>query len=1562
MVVKILQWFVTTVALLTLTVMQACASGILVVKPTNESACPQQPCHTLEHYAHRWQFYLTSNTIMKFLPGEHVLKGDWSTLFLVNVSNLTLIGNNDMITSNFGIPEATSRISCKQGKSCFSFYNVNKLSIVRLSFSDCGGSIFHTTLLMLRVYNLVVDGVTVQNSIGSGLLGFSILGRSSISYSAFLFNTHSAGFPGGNVIFSYKGPSNCSNVTETFTLSINSSWMMFGNATQPGKTAAAGGLSVALFQSCFNMNIHIHNTTMKENVGGNGGNMVLMISSSARNNVTITESYFEEGYATTGAGIAIVLVTKHNNDAYQCVHRNTKFQENFASKVGGALTVDSSYSPCTAVYIDIDSCKFVNNTALENGGHIALKLHSDSYMNGLSITINNSIFDSGRARSDGGGGVLVWPTSSKNASCLFISNTPQKIPSVHIFNSKFYQNIARYGGGIAVQFDQSCFASHVTIHNVSLSRNTATNTVGGNLYIVQGRTGTGSLVTISSSIVEFGNASGAGGGVEISIKTHKTNMALSEKNHSPISIIIDNSTFQNNSAGYRGGGIAISFEQLCCSASVNITNTQVMYNRVDRKLIDGTNADTTGGNIDILHVGGQWLQSMVRIENSLIKGGMAGTGGGMSLIQQVYVWQNNTDNVPIEVLYISNTQFICNHAYSKTGGSSLLAGVQFSIHLPLQSNTPAITHLFNIKNTLFDGTCSDISNIKMVGRRYISYPTTTYNVIFSNVSVQGHLMKSSPPPVGAHYVSTITSLQPGLNLHYVSNVTLINCTFNESSPDGAIALSGTTIIFEGNITFSSNRGTYGGGMSLFDNSFMFLRPNTRIIFSNNHVTYVGGGIFVHPDILFSGFCFFQIDGVSQFDQANIQIEFENNTAESAGGAVYGGNVEFCINFQNFTGRNLFDSIFKVQNTDNDPSAISSDPYGICFCRNGRMQCSEETQIWLVYTYPGALFHVLAVVVGQKHGIVPGVIRATLIRNTSAVLDDLQESQYAGKSCTTLNYTVFSLHTVETILLGPEGLQKVPINFLEVNVTLLPCPWGFTLTGLPPKCNCADELQKHHVYDCHITNQTIIRPPPLWIGYYHPVNNSTHPIEGVFVHDNCPFDYCKPNELPIHLNNSDKQCAFNRSGILCGACKSGLSLALGTSRCLQCSNKHLFLLIVFAVAGFALVLLLTLTNMTVSEGAINGLIFYANIIHINRAIFFPANGSEILLHILTVFIAWINLDLGIQTCFYDGMNMYAKAWLQFLFPIYMWAIVGGMIVSSHYSTTIAKLFRRHAVKVLATLFLMSFAKLQRAIIVVLSFTFLTYPDGTKRAVWLYDSNIEYLHGKHIPLFLAALLALLLLLAPYTFVVLFIQCLQSKSSYRMLFWVRKLKPLLDAYAGPYNDRYRFWTGFLLLIRTILFLIFTLGNPGLNLTAIILVCACLSFVPRVYKKLQINVLEYSLLFNLTAVSAATMYSRYTQFNGNQVVVACISAGIAFLTFVLVLAYHIYKQCSISSRTCMNIVCCNHCSECCHPNEQEMTNISEAEHSEEAEGNEEPPEAKIRPLVMQFNEYREPVLTYDD
>ena len=104
--------------------------------------------------------------------------------------------------------------------------------------------------------------------------------------------------------------------------------------------------------------------------------------------------------------------------------------------------------------------------------------------------------------------------------------------------------------------------------------------------------------------------------------------------------------------------------------------------------------------------------------------------------------------------------------------------------------------------------------------------------------------------------------------------------------------------------------------------------------------------------------------------------------------------------------------------------------------------------------------------------------------------------------------------------------------------------------------------------------------------------------------------------------------------------------LATSRCLDCSNASLALIVVFLFAGVLLVFVLFALNLTISEGTINGLIFYANIIHTNREIFFPSKTTSF----FAVFIAWMNLDLGIEVCFYDGMDVYARTWLQFVFPV------------------------------------------------------------------------------------------------------------------------------------------------------------------------------------------------------------------------------------------------------------------------------------------------------------------------
>ena len=133
---------------------------------------------------------------------------------------------------------------------------------------------------------------------------------------------------------------------------------------------------------------------------------------------------------------------------------------------------------------------------------------------------------------------------------------------------------------------------------------------------------------------------------------------------------------------------------------------------------------------------------------------------------------------------------------------------------------------------------------------------------------------------------------------------------------------------------------------------------------------------------------------------------------------------------------------------------------------------------------------------------------------------------------------------------------------------------------------------------------------------------------------------------LALNNTDIQCANKKSGLLCGACKKDYSLILGTFQCEKCTNSHLFLLIPFAVMGVALVFFLLVCKLTVATGMLSGPVFYANIVGVNRTSFLPVESTNP----FSIFIAWLNLEFGIEICFYNGMDAYSKAWLQFVFPV------------------------------------------------------------------------------------------------------------------------------------------------------------------------------------------------------------------------------------------------------------------------------------------------------------------------
>ena len=142
-----------------------------------------------------------------------------------------------------------------------------------------------------------------------------------------------------------------------------------------------------------------------------------------------------------------------------------------------------------------------------------------------------------------------------------------------------------------------------------------------------------------------------------------------------------------------------------------------------------------------------------------------------------------------------------------------------------------------------------------------------------------------------------------------------------------------------------------------------------------------------------------------------------------------------------------------------------------------------------------------------------------------------------------------------------------------------------------------------------------------------------------------------------------------------------------------------IVIVALLGGIALVFLLMVLNSTVAVGTLDGLISYANIIGANSSTFLPPSSKKF----LTIFISWLNLEVGFDICFFEGMDTYWKTWLQLAFPSYVIFLVVMVIIVSEHSMRVSHLIaKKNPVATLATVILFSYTMFLHTIIEVLSF--------------------------------------------------------------------------------------------------------------------------------------------------------------------------------------------------------------------------------------------------------------------
>ena len=770
---------------------------------------------------------------------------------------------------------------------------------------------------------------------------------------------------------------------------------------------------------------------------------------------------------------------------------------------------------------------------------------------------------------------------------------------------------------------------------------------------------------------------------------------------------------------------------------------------------------------------------------------------------------------------------------------------------------------------------------------------------------------------------------------YQSSLKVYSCANiedNEALLGGGINAVSSSIIVTSlfrstfhSLTISRNTAILGGGIHFSTSARIFVfqidpRPHDLTVDLTLNSAENGGAMYVSDETNLPGcdtetlqtasgtnVCFFQVVDLYPTN-GNLSLEFESNKAGSSGSVLFGGLLDRCTQsplastsfFDNqlrtpvsqINGLTYFMGVSNIRNT----SSLASDPVRVCFCFGGRHNCNK-TQID-VFPQKGQRFNVsVAAVDHVGHSLSATVF--TELQSSTGGLGEGQLSQMVDDVCTDLEFSVTSSNSEETIMIfadGPCGSANSSVTNINVIFSDCSCPIGFSVNYQQMstcECVCNEQLIQF-IETCTVDTGSFVKSGNFWIDY----DNNT----GYSVSSSCPLDYCLPFvSTLINLNQfggANKQCASNRAGKLCGGCQQDHSLSLGQSGCIVCGQFWPINTVVYGLAvlifGAVLMCVILFLNLTVAIGTPNGFIFAANIL---KAVFpFPRK------HYPSYIISFLNLDLGfgVDFCFYDGLSTYAKTWFELVLPIYLHLLVALVIIACNYSSRFANYIgKRNPVETLVTLLFLSYSKLLQFIITVFSYGRITHPDGSEELVWLLDGRIGYNDPKHIAMIVVALVVVVIVFV-YTFLLLFWQLLLKCPTQKLFVTLRKYVKLTEAielYHVPFNNNHRYWTGLLLLIRFIVYIVaaFT-SSSGTNtekyLTIIFLLAVLTiakSLQVRVYKRWPVDVLE-SILVSLTMVVTALVWYASSENNTNVSIATTTTLTVIMTCLIIcVLLYHI-------------------------------------------------------------------------
>ena len=694
------------------------------------------------------------------------------------------------------------------------------------------------------------------------------------------------------------------------------------------------------------------------------------------------------------------------------------------------------------------------------------------------------------------------------------------------------------------------------------------------------------------------------------------------------------------------------------------------------------------------------------------------------------------------------------------------------------------------------------------------------------------------------------------------NLIIQNTNFINNS-GSALYLDHCHLYLEGKIMFINNTADNGAAIYMKDGSTANFQRNSMVYFIHNTALLYGGAIYFIYESDFS------LRYYSAFKTFTTNIYFTNNTADIAGNSLY----------------LYIPNTFKEHNLPSDLMAIMNVPCQWNYCQ---LVGGDLTNVTCDYDYTllrGAPFpvvtspHKLKLYFINSEGVnashnsdhniyfVKNNVLGRKILFNGAVFDyfgkPAEPTQFTIKCTNCSKFILSSDHllvdniTSHSVIVTGSNFKVTNVNITidvvssikniitTLVIGLQPCTShpGLVYCSISHSCACYN----HSIINCHDTYNEVKRG--YWFGT----------VAGIPTTSLCPNHYCNfvthketrqgYFELP---NNIDGQCKTHRTGVACGECSSGYTLAYVSIDCISvqhCSAGMTVLVVVLTCLYWIGVVVgvfsLMYFNIQLSSGYLYGVIYYYSMVGVlldNNP--YISDSVFQFVSILSSF-AQLNLKFLQQLCLMKGLSGIDQLFIQYVHAIAIALLTVMIVIAARCSARVSLFIRKCIIQVMCLLILLSYTSLASTSLQLLRP--IKFTDFEK--VYTYASpHIEYFHGRHTIYGTIAAVCTLVVLIGLPLFLLFERFINKRIAVKVM-------PLLDQFQSCFKNKYRWFSAYYLICRQVIMLVVFVGDTDyynmlfyLQTTCVIIAMIHIWFLP--YRDDVLNALDGLILLTMLLV----------------------------------------------------------------------------------------------------------------